>query len=482
MIPPLITAQFIIGAVCMLVALLHATIGIRTQQPRLHLLFALMGLCVSGLVLLETRVYLATTVEAYTTASKWSFSFRWATGLAIIWFLASYGDLKSRVPLIFTALTGLVLVIHCFSPFGLQFQTISGLRNVHLSWGEEIVATQGTTNRWLIAANLVAVGLLPLTAWACRRLWRQGQQGRSAALGIGMAPMALIAMPHGWLVDRGMMDPPYLYSVAFFGLILLMNFRLLGEAVRTSELAREVEAEEHRWRLFLENARLLVVGLDREGRINYVNPFGTEVWGYPEEEVLGRHFLEFQPESEMVRMQQLLGRMIDGEPPSRVTEPLATKTGGKRLITWSVVILRDAAGVGTSVLCIGADVTEQAEAEAARDRTMKELADLKARLEDENLYLKEEINTSQEFSSIIGDSDAVHYVLQKVRQVGRTSATVLIEGETGVGKELVARAVHEASGRASGPFIRLNCATLPPSLVESELFGHEKGAFTGADR
>jgi transcriptional regulator with GAF, ATPase, and Fis domain len=134
------------------------------------------------------------------------------------------------------------------------------------------------------------------------------------------------------------------------------------------------------------------------------------------------------------------------------------------------------------VLSIGSDVTEQAEAEAARDRTMKELADLKARLEEENLYLKEEIGTSQDFSNIIGQSDALRYVLQKIHQVARTSAIVLIEGETGVGKELVARAVHEGSSRADGPFIRLNCASLPPTLVESELFGHERGAFTGADR
>jgi chemotaxis protein methyltransferase CheR len=243
-----------------------------------------------------------------------------------------------------------------------------------------------------------------------------------------------------------------------------------------------VEADQRRWRLFLEGLRLLVIRLDREGRINYLNPFATEVWGYREEEILGRHFLEFQLPSEKERLQRLFSRAIDGELSLRVTEVLATRTGGKRLITWSTAVVRNAAGIVTSMLCIGADITEQAEAEAARDRTMKELADLKARLEEENLYLKEEIGTNQDFSNIIGQGDAVRYVLQKIHQVAKTSAIVLIEGETGVGKELVARAVHEASSRADGPFIRLNCATLPPTLVESELFGHEKGAFTGADR
>ena len=88
----------------------------------------------------------------------------------------------------------------------------------------------------------------------------------------------------------------------------------------------------------------------------------------------------------------------------------------------------------------------------------------------------------RQHSDIIGSSDALLYVLHKIRQVAPTHATVLIQGETGVGKELVANAVHDASDRASGPFVVVNCAALPPSLIESELFGHEKGAFTGADR
>jgi PAS domain S-box-containing protein len=104
----------------------------------------------------------------------------------------------------------------------------------------------------------------------------------------------------------------------------------------------------------------------------------------------------------------------------------------------------------------------------------------KARLQQENEYLQEEIKASLNFDEIVGHSPALTAVLDHVRVVGPTDATVLITGETGTGKELIARAIHSASRRRDKPLIKMNCAALPTGLVESELFGHEKGAFTGA--
>ena len=103
-----------------------------------------------------------------------------------------------------------------------------------------------------------------------------------------------------------------------------------------------------------------------------------------------------------------------------------------------------------------------------------------ARLAEENLYLQQELKSVHNFEEIVGRSPALVAVLDKVRRVAPTDATVLISGETGTGKELIARAIHSASQRSDKPLIKINCAVLPESLVESELFGHEKGAFTGA--
>jgi len=128
------------------------------------------------------------------------------------------------------------------------------------------------------------------------------------------------------------------------------------------------------------------------------------------------------------------------------------------------------------------DVTERKRAEEDLHAALAEIRGLKEQLEEENLYLKEEISEVKGFDEIIGKSDALKYVLMRGEQVAKTDATVLLQGETGVGKELIARAIHEKSSRSDGPHIKVNCATLPEALVESELFGHERGAFTGAER
>ena len=113
-------------------------------------------------------------------------------------------------------------------------------------------------------------------------------------------------------------------------------------------------------------------------------------------------------------------------------------------------------------------------------REVREIAELKDKLAKEKLYLEDEIRSERNFEEIVGESSALKRVLNQAKTVAPSDATVLILGETGTGKELVARAIHRMSLRKDGSFIKLNCAAIPTGLLESELFGHEKGAFTGA--
>src|SRR5262249_51985984 len=116
-------------------------------------------------------------------------------------------------------------------------------------------------------------------------------------------------------------------------------------------------------------------------------------------------------------------------------------------------------------------------------RSLREqVAELRGRLERQTGYLRDEINTELHYKKLIGNSPALRQVRQAAEQVAATDSTVLLLGETGTGKELIARAIHEQSSRRAQLLVKVNCAALPPGLVASELFGHETGAFTGASK
>jgi formate hydrogenlyase transcriptional activator len=126
------------------------------------------------------------------------------------------------------------------------------------------------------------------------------------------------------------------------------------------------------------------------------------------------------------------------------------------------------------------DITERKKSEKAIARLVQEVCEARRKLTEEKLYLEQEINTELGFGEIVGQSKALQSVMENVARVASSDATVLLLGETGTGKELIARAIHRLSQRANTSFIKMNCAAIPSGLLESELFGNEKGAFTGA--
>jgi len=150
---------------------------------------------------------------------------------------------------------------------------------------------------------------------------------------------------------------------------------------------------------------------------------------------------------------------------------------------WANVIftlLRGPDGRPSRVIAIHEDITERKKAESDLQNAIEEIKKLRDQLYHENIALREEIDRSSMFEEIVGESPALQTVLARVAKVAPTDSTALVTGETGTGKELIARAIHKRSPRASRAFVSVNCAAVPPSLITSELFGHEKGAFTGA--
>ncbi len=143
-------------------------------------------------------------------------------------------------------------------------------------------------------------------------------------------------------------------------------------------------------------------------------------------------------------------------------------------------VLPDSGGRPSRIVGMSTDISEHKQSEAALQFTLAELQTLRERVEAENVYLRTEVSKTHRHGELIGQSEKIQKVLHLIDQVAPTDVAVLILGETGTGKELVARAVHAKSARGDRPLVKVNCSALPAELIESELFGHEKGAYTGA--
>src|SRR5262245_3165528 len=234
---------------------------------------------------------------------------------------------------------------------------------------------------------------------------------------------------------------------------------------------RQLSESEVRYRDLFDNAPNAYWLVGTDGRVLHANRRAAELLGRPLEEIVGSLTPSFgadTPEGKP-RILEVRRKHLAGESVSGWELELRRKDGRPAWIKVWMEPGRGADGAIGAARAFGVDITDRVLAERER-----------ARLHAQNLYLQEEIKSDHNFEQIIGRSPALLDVLAQVGRVAPTDATVLVTGETGTGKELIARAVHSASPCQGKPFIKVNCAALPSGLVESELFGHEKGAFSGA--
>jgi PAS domain S-box-containing protein len=267
-------------------------------------------------------------------------------------------------------------------------------------------------------------------------------------------------------------------------------------AEKQSEEALKIS--ETRYRRLFETARDGILLLDAgTGQISDVNPFLLEMLGYSHEDFLGKKLWEIGAFQD-IEASKAVFRELQAKGYVRYEDlPLETKDG--RLIAVEFVSNVYLVNHHKVIQCNIRDITQRKLIEEAlqkahnelerrvEERTIElqtalsEIKTLKDQLEAENIYFRQEITMKHQFEHILGRSDGLKYVLYRAEQVAPANTTVLILGETGTGKELVAAAIHHMSPRKDRPLITVNCAALPANLMESELFGREKGAFTGAD-
>jgi PAS domain S-box-containing protein len=235
-----------------------------------------------------------------------------------------------------------------------------------------------------------------------------------------------------------------------------------------------MKPEDIDYRLVVDSTPALIFSARPDGHIDYFNRRWLDyLEGVPLDGLVGSGWTKFiHPDDLEQHVRRWRTAMVDGR--TAVSEArVANAKGEYRWMLHRTVPLRDESGnilrwFGSSI-----DIEDL-------KRVQYELHDLKEQLHKENIALRDEINQTSMFEEIVGTSEPLRRVLGMVAKVAGTDSTVLITGETGTGKELFARAIHKGSPNAVRPFISVNCGAIAPALVASELFGHEKGAFTGA--
>ena len=241
-----------------------------------------------------------------------------------------------------------------------------------------------------------------------------------------------------------------------------------------------LRASESRFRNMADTAPVLIWIAGPDKLCTYFNQGWLDFTGRTMEQELGNGWAEGVHQDDFARCLNIYIVAFDRREPFKMEYRLRRSDGVYRWI-YDCGTPRFS-GEGEFLGYIGSciDIGDRKEAEEALQKALGEVSELKNQLEAENIILHEEIKLAHKVNEIIGESSALKYVLFKVEQVAQTDSSVLILGETGTGKELVARAIHEQSKRKDRPLIKVNCAALSPTLIESELFGHEKGAFTDA--
>jgi formate hydrogenlyase transcriptional activator len=257
-----------------------------------------------------------------------------------------------------------------------------------------------------------------------------------------------------------------------------------GLVVSTAEGERvfTLSGADHPYRVMVETMNEGAVTLASNGTILFCNQRFADIVKKSLEKVIGSSISKYISSTDHQLFKGLLEQGLKGNSKAE----LALQTGGENstpaVLSISALQHTDMPG---AVCMVVTDLTEQKRHEQKRtaeiQAALSEVKALKEQFELENIYFRREFKMKHRFEHIIGKSDGLKYVLYRAEQVAPTNTTILILGETGTGKELIAAAVHNMSPRKERPLITVNCAALPGNLIESELFGREKGAFTGAD-
>jgi PAS domain S-box-containing protein len=451
---------FLSAGIALAMGLISIFIGLHKDGEKVDLLFGLLCICLFAFLVCPPAGFIIADKAPYPIDVKVKRIFNFTFFGIFPWFTMLYtGYRKKTIPVILSIMVVLIYAHQFFS-------------------------TNEHQTAFRVKLILASIFLMVIHGFfAGKYLYKSGEKNRAKWFLTAVSVyfilfLAGLIYQSAYEYFASILHIRVFYPINLFPLsfIIIMGIRIRASTLEKFQLERLLGLKDRQWQSLLNNMNLIIVLTDKNGLLKYINPFGTRLMEYKDSsEMIDKNWFDFFMPGPVIDIIQNFfknnGQTIPNN--AHFKNMVITKTGMEKMISWSNEPIYDEDGTLTGVMSFGIDITDQ-------ELAFKKISDLKAELEKENLMLKGEPIPEWMQQEIIGKSEAIIYAIQKAGKVAASQASVLLEGETGVGKELFADLIQRKSSRNNQPFVKVNCGALPTELIEDELFGHEKGAFTGA--
>lgn len=362
------------GAASFMLALLHLLLWFKDRKDHVYLLSVVMALSAGAGALTELALMHAHSIDAYRRLIQWENLFVFTLLVPMVWYVrARLPTARLWLAVLITSLWSVAILVNWISPYSLVYREITSLQQMPTFWGEHFTLAAGPANPWAHLTNLASVLIVVYVLDAALKSWRGGDRRRAVLVGGSVATFILLGGIHAPLVDAGVIQTPYMISFAFLAIVLALSYELVSNAVLASRYAKEIQANEERWRSLLSEVQLAVIGIDPIGQINYANPFLERLVGYRSQELVGRPVTEMVPAKDRQALSDRLAAAAQTGPRPKSRWDFVCASGALRSLAWSTVRLNGHEGRYGGLLSIGEDITERITAERNLERTRREL-------------------------------------------------------------------------------------------------------------